>query len=165
MLTTIDHFRTRVARDRAALISDLQSLTGRYGSEEAEAWNRSLPKISRIFQADSFKPLHLYFGSKGQLALEYQLPASSSWCDVVLLGAHEAKPAAVIVELKDWQTSGDQPGSYEGLVWRKGAQELHPSDQVRGYTEYCRRFHSAVQDHGAEVHGCVLFTRDPWTDA
>lgn len=165
MLSTIDQFRTRVARDRPALISELQSLTGRFGSEEAEAWNRSLPKISRIFQADSFKPLHLYFGSKGQLALEYQLPASSSWCDVVLLGAHQLKPAAVIVELKDWQTSGDQPGSYEGLVWRKGAQELHPSDQVRGYTEYCRRFHSAVQDHSADVHGCVLFTRDPWTDA
>jgi len=48
---------------------------------------------------------------------------------------------------------------------RRGAQELHPSDQVRGYTEYCRRFHSAVQDHSASVHGCVLFTRDPWTDA
>ncbi|MBK9978485.1 MAG: DUF2075 domain-containing protein [Gemmatimonadetes bacterium] len=83
----------------------------------------------------------------------------------MLLGAHKSKPAAVIVELKDWQTRGDQPGHYEGLVLRQGSLELHPSDQVRGYTEYCRRFHSAVQDHAADVHGCVLFTRDQWTSA
>lgn len=165
MLTTIAQFRTRVSRERDALITDLQSLTGRFGEEEADAWRRSLPKISDIFQAPSFQPLHLYFGSNGHLSLEYQLPASSSWCDMVLLGAHHAKPSAVIVELKDWQTAADQPGSYEGLVSRRGAQELHPSDQVRGYTEYCRRFHSAIQDHSADVHGCVLFTRDPWTDA
>lgn len=165
MLTTISEFRARVATDPVKLIKELQSLTGRYGEEEAKAWRSSLTKMSRIFQSDSFKPLHLYFGSKGSLALEYQLPASSSWCDVVLLGAHRSKPAAVIVELKDWQTRGDRAGSYEGLVWHQNAQVLHPSDQVRGYTEYCRRFHSAVQDHSADVHGCVLFTGDPWTDA
>lgn len=165
MLTTIGQFQTRVERDFAGLISDLQSLTGRYGSEEAKAWGRSLRQMSRIFRAESFSPLHLFFGSRGGLALEYQLPASCSWCDVVLLGAHEAKASAIIIELKDWQTSSDEPGSYEGLVLRNGMQELHPSDQVRGYTEYCRRFHSAVQDHSASVHGCVLLTRDRWRDA
>jgi len=40
----------------------------------------------------------------------------------------------------------------------QGRLELHPSDQVRGYVEYCRRFHSAVEDHQASVDGCVLFT-------
>jgi hypothetical protein len=104
----------------------------------------------------------LYFGSRGNLALEYQLPASSSWCDVVLLGAHDSKPSAVILELKDWVTRGDKPGRFEGLIERQGSQKLHPSDQVRGYTEYCRRFHSAVAEYGAAVHGCVLFTRDYW---
>lgn len=65
MLTTIAQFRTRVATDPDALISDLQSLTGRYGEDEAKAWNRSLAEMSRIFQHDSFKPLHVYFGSRG----------------------------------------------------------------------------------------------------
>ena len=32
------------------------------------------------------EPLHLYFGGRGNLALEYQLPAASSWADVVLFG-------------------------------------------------------------------------------
>jgi hypothetical protein len=147
------------------LVRDLQMLTGRYGSEEARAWGNSLFQLSATFSAPSFQPLHLYFGSRGNLALEYQLPASSSWCDVVMLGAHGSKPAAVIIELKDWMTRSDKPGRFEGLIERQGAQELHPSDQVRGYVEYCRRFHSAVADANAEVHGCVLLTRDVWAPA
>lgn len=165
MLITIEQFRSRVAGDRQGLIADLQALTGRFGSAEAHAWENSLGKLNELFQAPSFQVLHLYFGGRGNLALEYQLPASSSWCDVVLLGAHDSKPSAVIIELKDWITRGDKPGCYEGLIEHQGTQELHPSDQVRGYTEYCRRFHSAVADHGAAVHGCVLFTRDYWAEA
>src|SRR5712671_1608909 len=98
MLTTIEQFRNRVSHDSSGLIADLQLLTGRYGSEEASAWDRSLKQMSHVFKADSFKPLHLYFGSRGNIALEYQLPASPSWCDVVLLGAHESKASAVIIE-------------------------------------------------------------------
>jgi hypothetical protein len=64
------------------------------------------------------------------------------------------------VELKDWQTRADKPAAVEGLMIRQGREELHPSDQVKGYTEYCRRFHSAVSAYKAAVHGCVLFTRD-----
>jgi DUF2075 family protein len=165
MLTTIEGFRRRVDEDVVGLIVELQGLTGRYGTTEAEAWENSLRRLSWIFQAPSFQPLHLYFGSRGHLALEYQLPASAAWCDVVLLGAHNSTRSAVVLELKDWTTRGDSPGRYEGLIERQGRQELHPAEQVKGYTQYCRRFHSAVADHAAEVHGCVLFTRDRWTEA
>jgi len=165
MLVTIEQFRSRVENDCAGLVADLQALTGRAGLEEAQAWQNSLTRLSLLFAAPSFQPLHLYFGSRGHLTLEYQLPASSSWCDAVLLGSHKASPSAVILELKDWETRGDRPGRYEGLIERQGRQELHPSDQVRGYTQYCRRFHSAIVDQGATVHGCVLFTGDRWTAA
>lgn len=164
MLITIDEFRRRVASDSAALISRLQEETGRYSSEEAQAWESSLSKLSRAFQAPSFQPLHLFFGSRGNLALEYQMPAASSWADVVLLGRYETAPAAVIIELKDWTTAADRPGKAEGLIDRNGRQELHPSDQVRGYTEYCRRFHSAIEGE-AKMHGCVLFTHQLYTHA
>src|SRR5262245_36306278 len=127
MLMTIETFRQRVATDCKGLIADLQELTGRYGTEEAHAWESSLGKLSHIFQAPSFQPLHLYFGSRGHLALEYQLPASSSWCDVVLLGRHQRQASAVILELKHWLTRGDKPGYFVGLVERQGRQELHPS--------------------------------------
>lgn len=91
--------------------------------------------------------------------VEYRLPGSGSWCDAVLLGRGSDRPAGVIVELKDWDTSGDAPGPRETLVTHEGRLSLHPSDQVRGYAEYARHFHSAVQAQSADIHGCVFFTR------
>jgi hypothetical protein len=51
MLITIEDFRRRVASDGAGLVSRLQEETGRYGSEEAQAWENSLSKLSRAFEA------------------------------------------------------------------------------------------------------------------
>lgn len=165
MLLNIREFKDRVSGDMERLIGELQSLTGRYGDEEAQSWARSLPKVASIFSSPGFDPLHLYFGSRGNVSLEYQLPASSSWCDVVLLGKHQGTPAAAILELKDWMVRGDQPGHVEGLVLHQGKRTLHPSEQVRGYANYCTRFHSAVLDAHASVHGCVIFTGDQYIDA
>jgi len=78
----------------------------------------------------------------------------------VLLGRGQRGAYALVFELKNWMTRGDQPGRAEGLIERNGVQELHPCDQVRGYVEYCRRFHSAIAEHSANVAGCVLFTGD-----
>jgi hypothetical protein len=159
LLITVSEFRNRVS-DLDELVRELRDLTGRGGPEEAEAWRRSLPAAAKAFSAPYFDNLHLYFGGRGRLTLEYRLPSAPYWCDIVLLGAHEKRPSSVIVELKDWHTRTDRPGPIEGLMYRQGREELHPSDQVKGYTEYCRKFHSAVAEHGASVHGCVLFTRD-----
>jgi uncharacterized protein len=160
MLITVDELRRRVAADMDAVVAELQRATGRFGDDEAHAWKSSLPKLAVFLGSPSLQPLHLYFQERGNLALEYQLPASGSYADAVLLGKGEAGRSAVVIELKDWLTRADRPGKAEGLIERRGAQELHPADQVRGYVEYCRHFHSAVQDAAASVHGCVLFTRD-----
>jgi hypothetical protein len=165
VLLTVEEFHKRVRGDLSGLVIDLQWVTGRQGRDEEQAWSHSLRALSRALQGPSFRPLHLYFGGRGHLSLEYQLPAASSWCDVVLLGAHAARASAVMLELKHWSTRNDRPGRCEGLIERQGVQELHPSDQVRGYVEYCRRFHSAVEDHRADVHGCVLLTNDVWASA
>jgi DUF2075 family protein len=162
LLTTVSDLRQRIKADMTGLVRELQDRTGRYGDDEAHAWRRSLPKFGDAFRAEAFQPIHLYFGGRGNVALEYQLPAASSWCDVVMLGGHDGRKAAVIVELKDWVVRSDRPGRAEGLVERQGRQELHPSDQVRGYAQYCRRFHSAIAAHNASVHGCVLFTNERW---
>jgi len=157
MLLTVSQFRQTVASDLPVLIDELQSITSRGGAEERDAWNSSLPALADALVERQLGPLHLYFAG---LALEYQLPAAASWCDVVLLGRGISGASAIIIELKHWITRGDQPGPTEGLIEHGGQLVLHPADQVRGYTEYCRRFHSAVQDHHADVRGCVLFTRD-----
>jgi len=160
LLITVSEFRDRTANNLDGLVRSLKDLTGRGGEEEEEAWRRSLPAAAKAFSLPHFDDLHLYFGGQGRLALEYRLPSAPYWCDMVMLGANQGQPSAVIVELKDWHTRADKPGLIEGLMLRQGREELHPSDQVRGYTEYCRRFHSAVAEYEAQVHGCVLFTRD-----
>lgn len=165
MIITVNDFKERVSSDMPTLVNELQAVTGRYGDEEAKSWQDSLPRLSRAFSASSFNSLHLYFNGSGALSLEYQLPAASSWCDVVLLGKKNNKPGAVIIELKHWQTYSDKPGKVEGLINHFGSEVLHPSDQVRGYSEYCRRYHSAVLEQEASVKGCVLFTRDVITKA
>jgi DUF2075 family protein len=157
---TVSEFRAAVGTNRAALIAELESATGRGGEEERQAWEASLPALAEALETPSLGAMHVYLAGHGYLALEYQLPAASSWCDVVLLARGAAGPSAVIVELKHWFTRGDRPGPAEGLMERGGALVLHPADQVRGYTEYCRRFHSTVQEERADVRGCVLFTRD-----
>lgn len=160
MLLQISTFRDRVNNDMPTLIRELQTVTRRKTPEEEKAWRASLPQVAKAFSHESFADLHLYFGSQGALSLEYNLPASSSWADLVLLGRHDQKPSAVVVELKHWNTKGDVPGPYEGLMDRHGMHHNHPSNQVAGYTEYIQRFHSTVQSNDAVVHGCVLFTLD-----
>jgi len=107
---------------------------------------------------ESLRGFHVHLGAAGRLIVEYRLPASPSWADLVVLGKGERGPAAVIVELKDWDITGDIAGDAEELVVRRGQSVLHPADQVRGYTDYCQRFHSAVQERRATVSGCVFFT-------
>ncbi len=165
MLMRMGEFRERVTENLAGLVAALQDATGRRSNEEQEAWRASLPIVSRAFSGEMFQPLHLYFGEQGRLSLEYRLPASSSWCDMVLLGAHAGRAAATVIELKHWETRGDRPGPAEGLIDRHGRLDLHPSEQVRGYVEYCRYFHSAVRQSEALVHGCVLFTNGLSTGA
>ncbi len=160
LLITVTEFRNRTVNDLDGLVDALKDLTGRGGDAEENAWRRSLPAVAKAFSADSFDNLHLYFGGKGRLALEYRLPSAPYWCDIVMLGAVNGTPSAVIVELKDWQVRADKPGAREGLMLRQGREDLHPSDQVQGYARYCQKFHSAVDEYQAQVHGCVLFTRD-----
>ncbi|WP_419191163.1 DNA/RNA helicase domain-containing protein [Saltatorellus ferox] len=158
MLLDVQAFRRRVQFDLDGLVGDLQQETRRASPGEAGAWRNSLPALSDVLVSDDLQSFHVQVGSLGSLALEYRLPASTSWADAVLLGRGETRPSAVIVELKDWRTDGDEPGPTEGLIRHAKREQLHPSDQVRGYAEYSQRFHSVVQDEEADVSGCVFFT-------
>lgn len=161
MLLEVQDFRNRVYRDLPNLIRDLQIETGRSGLEEAAAWEASLFKAAEVLASPKLKDFHVHVGQRGSIVLEYRLPASASYCDIVLLGRHDTRPAAVIVELKDWHPGSARTGPAEELVYFHGELVLHPAGQVRGYVEYCRRFHSAVIDRLADVHGCVYMTRSP----
>jgi hypothetical protein len=140
------------------LVQELQRRTGRYGEAEKYAWESSLGLMAQVLRRTRLGEAHIHLDPPS-MSLEYRLPASSSWCDAVLLGRGRGTSAAVVLELKDWELTGDEPGPREGLVRHQGRFTLHPGEQLRGYVEYCRRFHSAVQEAKATVSGCVFFTR------
>jgi len=158
MLMQVGYFCEKVESDMASLVDELAEITNRKSTNEILSWQRSLPKLSIALSQPGLQDFHISLGQSGGISLEYKLPAASAWCDAVLLGSGEANPAAVMIELKDWDTRGTQATAREGLVEQNGHIGSHPSDQVRGYVEYCQNFHSAVLENSANVAGCVLFT-------
>ncbi len=165
MLLDVTTFRRRAAYELDQLVDDLSDETRRASPAERTAWRASLPIFAQVLASQSLADFHVHLGRPGDVMVEYRLPASPSWADVVLLGRSEEQPTAVIVELKDWDISRDRPGDREAIVRRAYRDELHPSDQVKGYVEYCRRFHSTVLESSAKVEGCVFFSYASAADA
>src|SRR5437867_980275 len=120
MLLTISELRTRIEGTMDQLVSDLQAVTHRYTYEEAQSWRNSLPKILSVFGDKVSQDIDVLFTGKGDVVLEYQLPALPAWVDMILLGEHNHQRVAVFIELKDWVTKGDLPGPSEGLMTRHG---------------------------------------------
>lgn len=158
MLLTVEDFCSRIQTRLPALVDELQDQTHRHGSAEAEAWNNSLPRLANVLAHPSLSQFHVHIGDRQALSLEYRLPASGSWADAVLLGRGPEAAGAVIIEMKDWATAGDKPGPRPGLIVHHGQLAMHPSEQARGYVDYCRAFHSAVLENQANVAGCVFMT-------
>jgi len=95
MLITVNELKQQVEGDLPALVGQLQQLTGRKSEEEAMAWKASLPKLTEALSGPAFGDMHVYFAGAGSVALEYQPPAASAWCDVVLLGQQDGRPTAI----------------------------------------------------------------------
>lgn len=170
---TVREFCDNVGSDLNGFIDEVATINRNVSDEEKKAYAGSYPVVAEMLtNAMKRKPsvgsAHI---STGQMLLEYKLPAASAWCDLVLLGDNDAGgQEVIIVELKNYlKNNDDAPGDYEGLMLHKGMAIKHPADQVKGYTEYCRRFHSTVHDYGANVNGCVYFTQpldlEPYSQA
>jgi len=161
MIMSIDNFCSAVMSDMNGLIDNLILNTGRNSHQEIESWQKSLPKISEVLTSVSvhlpqFGKTHIYLG---HMILEYKLPMASAWCDVVLIGNNSSqKPNIVIIENKHWDTSNDTVSDIGCFINHMGRREGHPSEQVKGYVEYCKCFHSAILKHSASVSGCVFFS-------
>lgn len=158
MIYTIKEFCHWAEACPDALVEEVEKIGRNVSGEEKLALRESYPALASVLvRAMEENP-----GLAGaDLLLEYKLPSSSSWCDVVLLGENADGGLEVIVlELKNYLWNlYDAPGEYEGLMVHKGKSVRHPADQLKGYVEYCRRFHSAVRTYGARVSGYVYFTQ------
>ena len=164
MIYTVNEFCNYVEQDLNGFIEHLANSTNRSMSDQ-EKFNlsESYSQVSQMLALakSKYPEIGKVNLTTSNLMLEYKLPAASAWCDLVMMGKRDGKPRVIIIELKNWvRNTTDRPGDQEGLINHNGTQHLHPADQVRGYTEYCQRFHSTVQDENAEVRGCVYFTKN-----
>lgn len=162
MLMTVGEFREYVRSDINGLITSVAKVSRNVGDNEKQELNTSYIQVSKMFgKAIEVNPefANVNIGSS-EMLLEYKLPSASAWCDLVLLGDDDKdNHQVIIVELKNWRKdSKDKPGTYEGSIIHKGIDELHPCEQVKGYTEYCRYFHSEIRPNDG-VNGCVYFTQ------
>ena len=154
----VSDFCDRVTNNIHALIDDLSQISRHVSQEEKIAWKQSFPEVASVLSMSMAQNKGL---ADAHVALEYKLPSVSFWCDLVLIGRNkENEKQAIILELKNWQeNSKDTPGCFEGLMIRHGASQQHPADQVKGYIEFCRHFHSVVLEQNVNVDGCVFFTQ------
>lgn len=163
-LYTIDEFNEFVEDDLNGLVNEIcENVSGRKPSlSERQAMICSYKVVSEMLACAVEKNPELAKAHIGisMVKFEYKLPSAPAWCDLVILGEADNKKKAIIVELKDWyRNETDAPGICEGVVEHRGNTIQHPSDQVKGYVQYCQSFHSAVNEEKAEVSGCVFFTR------
>jgi hypothetical protein len=118
---------------------------------ENASWKNSLRAMSQVLQAGELEST--------SVLLEYQLPMSSKRLDCMVLGRGEdERPAAQIVELKQWEKA--EPCDVEDcvLTWVGGAERevLHPSAQVYQYRTYLQDMHTAFQGHdGIDLAACA----------
>jgi uncharacterized protein len=117
---------------------------------EVRSWRNSLKALSNAIELGVL----LDHG----LLLEYQLPLTSKRLDAMITGHDlDGRPAAVIVELKQW-SDDVQPSRVEDMVtvrYGKSLKEhLHPSAQVGQYQQYLADAHETFHDGNVQLRAC-----------
>lgn len=153
-LGTTAHFIEEATQNRIAEILR-QAHFDYHGFEpspsELRAWRNSLRALSNAFSAGGFTDHGLF--------LEFQLPMSSRRIDALVTGRdHDDQPAAVIVELKQWDHV--EPSSVPECVGvRYGGRvrdRLHPSAQVGQYRQYLADSHTSFHDGHVRLGACAF---------
>ncbi len=127
---------------------------------ELRSWRNSLRALAGVFRLGDFRDHGLF--------LEYQLPLSSKRLDAMITGEdQEGRPAAVIVELKQWDDA--QPSEIPDCV---GVQYggrlkdvLHPSAQAGQYCQYLADSHTAFHSGEVRLGGCSFMHDFSWDPA
>lgn len=122
------------------------------GPSEIQSWRNSLRALAMVLSRAGLV-------DQGIL-LEYKLPLTSKRIDCVLCGfAADGQPAALIIELKQWETCKEADGPNEVISFVNGRERelLHPSEQARRYAQYLEDSHEAfyVDPHPLRAIPCA----------
>ncbi len=153
-LETREVFLEHVRRNRIEeeVGERLKLKTGRRVSpSEVRAWRNSLLYVSNILQAPEI-PAAL------GVAIEYQIHNTSRRIDLLLSGrSADARHAAVIVELKQWEhvAATDMDGLVRTVVGGGLRDLTHPSYQAWSYSCLLQDFNTAVHEHDIAITPCA----------
>lgn len=120
-------------------------------ASEVRSWRNSLRALSNAIELGGL--------DDHGLLLEMQLPMTSRRLDALITGHNrEGRPAAVIVELKQW-SDDVEPSRVDDMVtvrYGKGRKEqLHPSAQVGQYRQYLADSHDTFHDGAVQLRACA----------
>ncbi|MEX2550897.1 MAG: DUF2075 domain-containing protein [Nitriliruptoraceae bacterium] len=118
---------------------------------EIRSWRNSLRALANAIELGDLRD--------HGLLLEFQLPLTSKRLDAMITGHdRDGRPAAVIVELKQW-SDDVQPSRVEDMVtvrYGRGMKEqLHPSAQVGQYRQYLADTHDTFHDGNVQLRACA----------
>lgn len=137
-----------------------------HGSNPTEAeqrsWRNSLAKLAMAITTAGL--------DDHGILVEYQVPLTSMRIDAVLTGTNpdDRRPAAVIVELKQWDGNDISSSTVDECVtagfYGHSDRVLHPSAQAKQYRAYLTDVHTAFHEEHVRLHACAYlhdFLDDP----
>jgi hypothetical protein len=117
---------------------------------EVSAWQNSLRAMADVLQLADLR--------EQGILVELQLPLTSKRLDCLVTGSdRERGDSAVIVELKQWTTSGRSSitDCVTAVLGGRERDTLHPSVQAAGYHRYLLDTHDAFSDGRIALDSCA----------
>ena len=119
---------------------------------EFRSWANSLQYMRNAIDDDAIS-------NDCELAIEYQIPLTSKRVDFILAGKDAAgRNNVVVVELKQWETSGktSRPDIVTAFVGGSQRAVTHPSYQAYSYAKIIEYFNEEVSNYDISLHPCAF---------
>lgn len=153
---TKSDFLTHVARNEISdriLAGFLARGQSGVSPNEVRSWQNSLQYMRNVLD-------DVDIPDDAGVALEFKVPQTSKRIDFILTGfgrAPRRRPAAVIVELKQWEHAEATPmdGVVRTFVGRAERDVPHPSYQAWSYAALLEDYNEAVEESGADLRPCA----------
>lgn len=124
---------------------------GHNNQSEYRAWANSLQYMRNVLDDPDID-------DKCELAIEYQIPLTSKRVDFLIAGKDSnSNNNVVIVELKQWETSGktSRPDIVTAFTGGNDRAVTHPSYQAYSYAKIIENFNEDVEKFNIKIHPCA----------
>ena len=118
---------------------------------EHNAWDNSLPYMRDVLNTSDIS-------DDCKLAIEFQIPLTSKRVDFLIAGTDsEGHNNIVVIELKQWETSGmtSRPDIVTAFTGGANRSVCHPSYQAYSYAKIIENFNSDIYENEINLKPCA----------